>query len=91
MESMIPDTINGSFEFLGGFFIFLSAKKVYEDKQVKGIHWLTIAFFALWGYWNVYYYPYLGQWVSFVGGISVSLSNTVYVYLLLYYGRKNVT
>ncbi len=83
-----PDVINGLFEFVGAFVIVLSIKQVLADKEVKGINWATIAFFAGWGMWNLYYYPHLDQWLSFVGGIAIVATNLVYVSLLIYYSRE---
>lgn len=83
-----PDIVNGSYESLGGIFIALSCIKAWKDKDVKGVSWLHVAFFTTWGYWNLFYYPHLGQWVSFWGGIVVTAMNTLWVVLLLYYGRK---
>lgn len=81
------DALNGAFELLGGFFILLSVFKLLRDKQVRGISWLTTAFFMAWGYWNLYYYPSLGQWLSFSGGVFIVATNTLWVILLIHYTR----
>jgi len=82
------DAVNGTFELSGGFFILLSVIKTLKDKQVHGVNWLTTAFFMAWGYWNLYYYPSLDQWFSFVGGVWIVVMNTLWVVLLVYYGNK---
>jgi hypothetical protein len=84
----IPDLINGLFESTGAFFILLSVLKLHRDKKVRGVHWLHTSFFAAWGYWNLYYYPHLGQWFSFWGGIGITVTNTVWVLQLIYYTRS---
>ena len=84
----IPDLMNGLFEFAGGFFILLSCIKLYKDKKVKGVSWIHIGFFASWGYWNLYYYPSLGQTISFIGGIGVVTMNTILLFQMLYYIRR---
>lgn len=86
-----PDIVNGLFEFSGGFFIAASIWKVLADKQVKGVHWLHVGFFAAWGLWNLFYYPHLGQWWSFAGGVLIVTTNLIYVALLLYYSRPEAT
>lgn len=91
---MKPDYINGLFEFCGGFFILMSILKLAKDKMVRGIHWVHCAFFAAWGFWNLYYYPHLGQMASFIGGIMVVTANTYWLGQIWYYlkypgGRKN--
>lgn len=82
---MTPDFFNAVFEWSAGFFIWLSVYKMYKDKMVRGVHWAPIGFFALWGYWNLYYYPSLDQWLSFVGGINVVVANTVWFGQMVYY------
>jgi len=83
------DLINGLYESLGGFFILLSIFKLLREKQVHGISWVHVLFFTTWGYWNLYYYPHLNQWWSFVGGLAVVLANSIWFVLLIYYGRKS--
>lgn len=85
---MTPDVLNGVFEFVGGLFILKSVFRLLRDKRVAGIAWEMIAFFSLWGVWNLYYYPSLDQWFSFAGGCFIVLVNTIYVGLLLFYGGK---
>jgi hypothetical protein len=46
------------------------------------------AFFAAWGLWNLYYYPHLGQWASWAGGVAVVTTNTAYVAGMIYYARR---
>ena len=58
---MIADYINGSFEVLAGLFVLLNVRRILRDKTVRGVSILPTAFFTLWGFWNMYYYPYLGQ------------------------------
>jgi len=85
---MIPDLINGCFELAGSIFIWLNIKRLHKDKQVKGVNWFSVAYFAAWGGWNLFYYPHLGQWLSFIGGVSIFSLNIVWVYMLWYYDRK---
>ena len=81
----IQDFINGSFESLGSWFILTSIVKLYKDKKVRGVSYFHIGFFSLWGLWNLYYYPYLSQWFSFVGGCGIAITNSIYTGLLIYY------
>ena len=80
-----PDAINGTFEAMGAFFILLSVRKLYRDKRVRGVSWVHAGFFATWGYWNLYYYPYLDQWLSFWGGVGIVLANSIWLGQLIYY------
>ena len=84
------DLVNGSFEALGSLFILISILKLYKDKEVAGVSWIHVAFFSLWGVWNLFYYPHLGQVLSFIGGCLIVISNSVYTGMLVYYGRKSI-
>lgn len=83
----IPDLINGLFESAGGFFILLSVIRLHREKKVRGVSWLTTAFFASWGYWNLFFYPHLDQWLSFAGGAFLVAVNTAWLAQMIYYIR----
>ena len=85
---MNPDVINGLFEACGSLAVWLNVFALVRDKGYAGTRWPMAAFFTSWGYWNLYYYPHLGQWVSLAGGALLSVANTVGLGLMLYYGRK---
>lgn len=84
----MQDLFNAVFELGGCLLVLLSIRQTLRDKQVRGVHWGTVLFFACWGYWNLYYYPHLGQWLSLAGGIGVTVANSTWVGLLIYYSRK---
>jgi len=86
----MPDVINGLFELLGAPFILMSVLKLRKEKEVKGVSWVHVLFFTMWGFWNLYYYPFLNQWCSFFGGIAIVMANALWVGLLIYYSRKKV-
>lgn len=81
------DTVNGIFEAFGALFTWGNAWRIYQDKDVKGIYWPFTAFFSAWGIWNLYYYPSLGQWLSFVGGCFLVAGNITWFAMALYYMR----
>jgi len=85
---IIQDLINSLFELSAGFFLWNNVRVLYRDKKVRGISILSIGVFTIWGYWNLYYYPFLDQWLSFLGGMLVVFANTVWVYLAIHYARK---
>lgn len=80
---MTPDIINALFEAAASIFVWFNVMALRRDRVVKGVHWTPIAVFAVWGYWNMYYYPHLDQWWSFFAGIGVAVANTVWILLLL--------
>lgn len=87
MIDKLPDLINGAFELLGGVFVANHCRVLLKHKAVAGVSVLSIALWSVWGVWNLFYYPFLGQWISFVGGVGVTVANIVYVILLLRYSR----
>lgn len=82
------DFVNGWFEGLAGLFQLSNCWRIYSDKQVRGVNKSVTAFFTLWGCWNLFFYPNLGQWFSFYGGMSIVLANCLWIFLALKY-RKN--
>ena len=82
------DIINGLFELVGGLMCWLNFRKILKDKKVNGVCWYVTAFFSVWGMWNLYYYPSLGQWASFYGGVVLVVGNTAWVIMALIYSRK---
>ena len=87
----MADLVNGCFELLGGIFIVTSCRQLRRDKQVRGVCWAHAAFFMLWGYWNLYFYPQVGAWCSFIGGIGVVSANSVWLGMMLFYARAEST
>ena len=83
-----PDLINAFFAFLCGLLLWNNVRLLWKQKKVRGISILSIFMFTLWGYWNLFYYPFLGQWASFFAGAVIVLANTAWVALAIKY-RKN--
>ena len=82
------DVTNGLFEFFGGVLLILNCVRIHRDKKVMGVSILPVAFFTIWGLWNLAYYPHLGQWWSFSGGIFVVSVNAVWLGQVWYWGRN---
>lgn len=83
------DSTNGIYEMVGGIFMLFNCIQVYKDKAVKGISLTSAMFFCSWGYWNLYYYPHLGQWSSTAGAAVMVLFNSIWIGQAIYYTRKN--
>lgn len=81
----IFDIVNGSFELFGAYFTWMNFLSLKRDKQIKGIYWPTTMFFAVWGMWNLIYYPALDQWFSFWGGAVLVGGNLAWVALAVKY------
>lgn len=84
----MPDIVNGLYEILGGLFIMLSCRKLYHDKTVKGVSFIHVFYFLTWGYWNLYFYSYVGATFSFYGSIGIAIANTIWAIMILWYRRK---
>lgn len=84
-----PDVINGAFELLGGLTTGLNIRALMRDKQVRGVDWRLTFFYTAWGLWNLFYYPHLGQWASFAGGVVIVAGNLVWLALVIHYRRRS--
>lgn len=84
------DIVNGAFEAGGGLFVLNHCRALYRDKQTKGVSLLSTAVFTAWGFWNLYYYPHLGQWLSFAGGVLIVAANALWLAMALYYAADAV-
>lgn len=81
----VKDFINGLFEGLASFMVLNHCRVLRQHCEVRGVSLLSTAFFLLWGIWNLFYYPSLGQIWSCIGGGCVVIANSVYLFLLLRY------
>ena len=84
----VPDLINGLFEAFGGILLCINIYRLLKDKRVQGVSLVPVSFFTLWGCLNLFYYPHLNQWISFMGGILVVLANTTWILMAIYYKKK---
>lgn len=85
-----PDIINGTFEGLAGLMVLNHCRVLVNDRRVAGVSIASTIFFTLWGVWNLYYYPQLGQFWSLVGGVFVVLANVFYVALLIRFSTADL-
>ncbi len=83
-----PDLINASFELAGAVPIALSVGRLWRDRAARGIHPLQFGFFALWGMWNLVYYPMLDQWWSLAGGAAIFSANLAWLVSLVVISRQ---
>jgi hypothetical protein len=79
---MTPDMVNGLFELFGALVLSLNVRRIVQDRQLKGVSIWPVVFFALWGFWNLYFYPSVGAFWSFYGGIAVVFVNTLWLILV---------
>jgi len=84
------DAVNGLFEMGASIAILAHCFKLYKDKLLRGVSIGATAFFTSWGVWNLYYYPSLGQSISFVAGMAVVFTNVLWLGMMFHYSRRNV-
>jgi hypothetical protein len=80
-----PDQINALFEAGGTIAVGLSIRQVLIDRDVQGVSIWQVLFFLGWGFWNLYFYPSVGQPWSFWAGVALAIANTIYVGCLVYF------
>jgi hypothetical protein len=69
---------------------WLNVRRLYKDKTVVGVDWRITVFWTVWGIFNLGFYPALGLWLSFAGGVSIVIANATGVAMVMHY-RKNRT
>lgn len=79
------DAINGLFELVGGFLMWLNVYTLHRDKHMAGVSMLPTGFFICWGLWNLAFYSSLGQWWSLWGGVNLVIANAVWWGQMAYY------
>jgi len=82
-----PDVINSALEFGGSLAIWWNVLVLHQHKRVAGVSKLSVGFFAVWGFWNLYYYPHLGQWWSMAAASMMVVATVVWFGQMWYYGR----
>ena len=83
-----PDLINAAFEVFGSLATWGTFAAIRKDKGYAGIRLPIMAFFTSWGFWNLYFYAHLIQWVSLVASLSLTGGNVAVIIAMLWYGRK---
>jgi hypothetical protein len=84
----MADIINGLFEAFAALFILNHCRVLWQTKQPHGVSLLSTFFFTVWGVYNVWYFPHLGQMFSFYCGISVVIANLCWVGSIIYLRRN---
>ena len=82
-----PDLINGALEAGGGLMVLDHCRATLRDKDVAGVSIPSVIFFVVWGLWNLFFYPHLGQVWSLAGAIVIVCANATWVALLIRYRK----
>ena len=78
-----PDMFNALVGIGGSMFLWMNVVSLYKERVVKGVHWGSVAYFSLVGFWNLFYYSNLSQWWSMFAGISSVVANIVWLGMAL--------
>jgi uncharacterized membrane protein YqaE (UPF0057 family) len=81
----VTDKVNGMFEAVGAILLLLNCRRLYIDKETKGISFAPFAFYTAWGFWNLFFYPAVGAYWSMIGSIAVVAVNATFCGMVLYY------
>ena len=80
-----PDIINSWFKVAGGVSTWYNCVKLFRARKVQGVSVTSAVMFNTWGFWNLWYYPSLDQWASFMGGLVIVSGNTAWVTMAIYW------
>lgn len=76
------DILNAIFELGGGILLWLNVRSARRAKKIAGVHWAPVVFFTVWGAWNLWFYPSVGCWLSFLAGINVLVANLCWIWYI---------
>ena len=60
------DSVNAGFELSCAILLWINVRTLYKDKQIKGIALSPNFLYLVGGLWDLYYDPFLNQWISFM-------------------------
>ncbi len=86
---MISDLINTIFHSTVGGFAVLNVLALRRDKMTKGVSITAFIFYALFGFWNVYFFSQLDQGWSARASLIPAIMNTVWVTMTVYYASRS--
>lgn len=82
------DQVNAIISVIGSGFLWANVYSLYKEKEVKGVHWGSVAFFTALGFWNLFFYSTLHQWYSMVAGVSGVVANIVWLGMAVWLRAK---
>jgi hypothetical protein len=85
---MTNDIVNALFELFGAGFSMLNVLRLANDKKIRGIYYPVWIFYTIWGIWNLWYYPSVNCWYSFLAGLLLVCVNSAWIILAIRY-RNN--
>jgi hypothetical protein len=80
-----PDMVVAFFEAVSAVLICVSVVKLHKDKKVRGVSAWPVTFFALWGWWNIYWYAHIDAPYAWWAGLGVVAANTTWAVQMIYW------
>lgn len=84
------DKVNAAISLTGSCFLWANVYSLYKEKEVKGVHWGSVAFFTALGFWNLFFYSTLQQTFSMLAGVSGVVANIVWLGMALWLHAKKL-
>jgi hypothetical protein len=88
MIHITPDMANAAFEVCGALAVWANFAAILKDKGYAGTRIPMMIFFTSWGFWNLYFYAHLIQWVSLYASLLLTSGNVAVVSAMAWFGRK---
>lgn len=85
---MTPDAINCLFELAGAVAVWCNFFAITKDRGYAGTRIPMMLFFTTWGFWNLFFYGHLLQWLSLCGSLVLTAGNCAVVAAMWKFGRK---
>jgi hypothetical protein len=79
------DSVNAGFELACAILLWLNVRTLYRDKQIKGIALSPNFLYLGAGLWDLYYYPFLNQWISFVACLVYTTGFSLWLGMAVWY------
>ena len=79
------DSVNAGFELACAVLLWLNVRTLYRDKQIKGIALSPNFLYLAAGLWDLYYYPFLGQVLSFAASLVYTTGFVLWLGMAVWY------
>lgn len=85
---MTGDLVNSLFVVTAIVVNISSIRKLYLDKEVKGVSVLPQFYYLIWSFWHIYFYQVNKGFLSFLGEIGMAIVIGVWIIQWIYYKRR---
>ena len=84
----ILDGINGMFQLGAGFALSGNVVASYKAKTVKGVSIWTQLYMVIWGFSVIPFFFSLNQYFSVVTSIFILIVNSIWLFQIIYYNKR---